>query len=165
MFEPWCKRKYENYSTTRIKTHFINYARHLFYILKQKLLGIVNNVKSGFWEFLFLFNEGNSTVFFLLLSLYYLDHRNHPPCLKKTVLLLIDLDVGGSVRSTIHTVSSTNSDLRFRSFRTRIFSKAVDFYSQMPSRSSEYILAVIIPRKPLSGIVLSVFGALWFRVP
>ncbi|KAH0851857.1 hypothetical protein HID58_094427, partial [Brassica napus] len=91
-----------------------------------------------------------------LLPLHFLLFESHPPWLIKVVLPLIDLDDRGSVKSIIRSEKTITSVLEFRSYRSMIVYKEPDCCSQIPFRSSEDILAVIITRKLLSGIAIFV---------
>ncbi|CAN7071926.1 unnamed protein product, partial [Brassica oleracea var. botrytis] len=87
--------------------------------------------------------------------------RISSPWLSRSVLLPFDLD--GSVKSTIPLEKIIATAQKFHSHHSMNVSNEADIYSPALVRSSEIKLTVFLITKPLPGIVVFLFEALWFK--
>ncbi|CAN7008665.1 unnamed protein product [Brassica oleracea var. botrytis] len=90
--------------------------------------------------------------------------RISSPWLSRSVLLPFDLDVGVSVKSTIPSEKTITTARKFHSHHSMNVSNEADIYSPALFRSSEIKLSVFLITKPLPGIVVFLFEALWFQL-
>ncbi|CAN6824529.1 unnamed protein product [Brassica oleracea] len=104
-------------------------------------------------------NRDSSSSFTPPLSL-----RISSPWLSRSVLLPFDLDVGVSVKSTIPSEKTITTAQKFHSHHSMNVSNEADIYSPALFRSSDIKLSVFLITKPLPGIVVFLFEALWFQL-
>ncbi|KAL0770316.1 hypothetical protein Bca101_035467 [Brassica carinata] len=90
--------------------------------------------------------------------------RISSPWLSRSVLLPFDLDVRVSVKSTIPSEKTITTAQKFHSHHSMNVSNEADIYSPALFRSSEIKLSVFLITKPLPGIVVFLFEALWFQL-
>ncbi|KAH0882676.1 hypothetical protein HID58_058772 [Brassica napus] len=90
--------------------------------------------------------------------------RISSPWLSRSVLLPFDLDVGVSVKSTIPLEKTITTAQKFHSHHSMNVSNEADIYSPALFRSSDIKLSVFLITKPLPGIVVFLFEALWFQL-